>query len=144
MYGFHTLRSCCSLPLVPKAWIFTANLNFHSKPQQGGPGKHRALPALELRLLIKSKGADGSSVWPSRTRLLQWESRMSLCRDCKTHHAGNTRECSAGVQPWKTELRELQLSVSCWHFNPPNTREGIRALVGSTSDAAELCPKGRG
>lgn len=60
IYDFHTLLSCCSVPLVPKAWIFTANPNFHSKPQQGGPGNRRALRAGSLRLPITSEGADGS------------------------------------------------------------------------------------
>lgn len=75
--------------------------------------------------------------------LLQWESRhrMSLCTDFKTRNTRNTQEPTARVQPLKTELRELQFSMSCWYFNPPNTRQGIRALLWSTSDAAVLYPK---
>lgn len=85
------------------------------------------------------------SVWPSRMRLLRRESRhrMNLCRDCKTCNTRNTRECTAGVQPLKTELRKPQLPVSCWHFKP-NAREGVGALVRSTSDAAEVYPNRRG
>lgn len=85
-------------------------------------------------------------VWPSRMRLLRRESRhrMSLCRDCKTRNTRNTRERTAGVQPLKTELRKPQLPVSCWHFKPLNAREGVRALVLSTSDAAEVYPNRRG